>query len=260
MIVPARGLDVSSIQDPAQMRYGDWRAAPGLCFGWRRVSIGAYDDPAAAAHRAGMAAAGYLTGPYHALRGDVPIADQARRFYGHLRADDALPPALDVERAELARADVLAFLEAWGALGGPPLAAYSNRSSWLRIVGAAPLPADLAALLPVAWVAGYPYDTPAGQPVPMDAASVARRSTPPLDKPPAQLPGYAGYDFWQHTGKGALPGYGKFLDLDVYSGTEAELRARFGRPAQPVSDPLAARVATELRAIQTATDALLARL
>lgn len=222
----ARGLDLSANQDPAAMRYGDWRITPGLSFGWYRASIGSITDRHQAAHGAGLRGTDYLTGCYHALHEAVAPAAQAQLFLSLQHAGNRLPPALDVERAALTRQHVLDFLRAWARLGGPRLTLYSSRQRWLGIMGAEPLPDDVRAAFALLWIAAYPFDS--ADPQPMDADSVALRSTPPLTRTPPLLPDpLEWWEIWQHTGHGTLPGYGGFVDLNVYNGTEQDLRARF---------------------------------
>lgn len=229
----ARGLDVSSWQDPAKMRYGDWRGVPGLSFAFYRAGIGTLPDTQATAHGDALRAADYLTGAYWALHEAVSLKEQAARFLAALHPDDCLPPALDVERAALTRAMVLAYLDEWKRLAGPPLTLYTSKQSWEGIMGTAPLPADLRGMFTLGWFAAYPFDVGAGVPVPMDAASVARRSTPPVDRTPPVPAGWA-WDIYQHSGQGSLPGYDRLIDLNVYNGTQAQLRARFDAPREKV--------------------------
>lgn len=246
----ARGLDLSSNNTPPPQIIAAWRSNPGLCFGWYRASIGALRDTLARQHGDALRDAGYVTGCYHALHEAVSAVAQARLFASLQHPGNRLPPMLDVERAALTRAHVLAFVAEWFQVTDLDLGIYTSAKSWHAIVGR-----DEYAFgdLPVLWVAAYPFDTPAGQPAPMDGVSVARRSTPPVATPP--LPAaWPAYDFYQHTGQGSLPGYGAFVDLNVYQGTEAELRTRFG--AAPTIETEAAGVLAQADAITSAAGAL----
>ena len=225
----ARGTDVSQHQRQSELRLDSWRAEPGLSFGWYRASIGTLTDTAQAAHGAALRAAGYLTGAYHAIHEVADPRVQARLFWSLQHAGNRLPPVLDVERARLTRAMVESFVEEWATLGGPPLCIYTSAQSWHAIMGRGAI--AWAAALPL-WVAAYPYDTRAGRPVPMDPVSVALRSTPPTDSDPPLPDPWARWDIWQHSGQGSLPGFGKFIDLNVYNGAGDELAARWGEATE----------------------------
>lgn len=206
------------------MRYAEWRNV--LCFGWYRACIGLFKDTARVGHGNGLRGAGYLTGMYGVIHEAVPAVEQARLFYSLIHEGDELPPALDVERPKVTRSMVETFVDEWERLGGPQLAMYTSGQSWNKIVGGGERWSKY-----FLWCAAYPFDTPPqpdGSDVqPMDANSVRLRSTPPIDRnPPLPLP-WKKWDVHQHSGHGSLSGYGGFLDLNVYNGTEVELRNRF---------------------------------
>lgn len=209
-----------------------WAAWLGLLtFMWGRASIGLDVDELGLEHVQRARAAGFLTGIYHALHEGWSARRQARLFFSLLDPRDKLPPALDVERSGLGEQHVVDFLDEWARLGGPAIVIYTSAPAWHAIVGRG---LRLWARRLLLWVAGYPFD-PDGP--------VHLRSTPPNDRWPAVPDPWAGkhsgegrpdWDWWQHTGNGRLPGYGKALDLNVFWGPLGELRALFD-PALEVS-------------------------
>lgn len=255
----ARGSDVSFYQLAHLMRWLAWRGL-GLCFAWARLSIGISRDTQGHLHVALLRAAGWLFGGYHVLHeGSSPRA-QARFFLQVLeelmppwtpagspgQADGHLPAMLDVERPKLAEWHVVEFLDEWARITTREIAIYTSAKSWHEIVGRG---LKLWARRLKLWVAHYPYDRSdydadgnwQGQL--MDPASVARRSNPPPVDWQAWVPDpwaiatssspAPGWDWLQHTGHGRLDGYSKDLDLNVFKGTEAELRALVGLEAGP---------------------------
>jgi GH25 family lysozyme M1 (1,4-beta-N-acetylmuramidase) len=237
----ARILDVSQNQIPARMRYRDWHGL-GFAGAMRRIAVGLTLDPTADEHRRLQREAGLLTGGYSALRETDPMPAQCQLFIDHLPPDDELPAWADIERAGLTWRQVVAWLDHWDAhAGGRELWCYLNESV-LSKMGAQK--ADRARLTRYGLaVSGYPFDAAAG-PQPLDSDSIALRSNPPMHVRPLIPVPYDHYDSWQHTGHGRLPGYAGDLDLSVYAGTEAELRARF------CGDPELALVAEHVAAIR----------
>lgn len=232
----ARGLDVSGLyQDPAKMRYADWRDL-GFCFGWYSVAIGLTPMVWAAKHQAGMQAAGYLTGNYAVISERGSPVEQARLHVQLRHPDDRLPFMLDAERKLVTESMLRAYCDEYDRLTRVPLWMYTGFPWWTEHVP----PAARARYAKYGLaIAAYPFDRSdydadghwQGQL--MDPASVALRSTPPLLKRPAIPPPWTQEESWQHTGHGSLPGYDRFLDLQVGQWTEAELRARFASDAEP---------------------------
>ena len=262
----ARGGDFSHHQLAARMRWALWRAL-GLLFGWVRLSRGNFRDGQAAAHIAGMRAAGWLIGGYHYLNLEATPRAQARLFVALL--DELLPiwqlPAmLDVEDTRLSEWHVTEFLDEFARLTRREIGIYTSANSWHRIVGRG---MKLWARRLRLWLAHYPHDGPNDKPQAMDAASVARRSTPPPESFVALIPDPwglmtatglpEGWTWLQHTGHGRLPEYDRDLDLNVFAGTEGELRARFD-PAYstPVETPVAKRTGSLIGMHQTGTGPL----
>ncbi len=221
----ARVQDVSGLyQDPAQMRYAEWRQQ-GFTLGFYEVAIGLRLIRWAQEHHDAMRAAGYITGPYLALHeADDPRA-QAAVLVLQRRADDDGPSLLDFERDSLTEPMLAQFCDQYDTSSRWPLWIYTRKGFWESKVPEARRARYAKYGL---YLAAWPHDTPTGQPVPMDPVSVALRSTPPDAQPFVPAPWLA-CDAQQHTGQGSLPGYESFLDLGVYNGTEAQLRARFPR-------------------------------
>lgn len=245
--IPARGQDVAGDNQPvAKMRYADW-AKLGFCYGWVEWIRSGAAVKDAGAHRAAMRTERYLTGAYANLAHGNAGA-QCLMLLSLLNGamDDELGDMLDCENGNLAAGDVIEWCDTHDAETHRRLDIYTSAARWLAIMRGVPA-ATLARFKRYGLViAGYPFDTPAdAQGVdhqPMDAASVARRSTPPaLSKLASYVPApwtVADVISWQHTGHGSLPGYNGFLDLHVATVTQSQLRARFGAAAPaPVPDP-----------------------
>lgn len=249
----ARLLDVSANQLPARMAYPAWRAL-GFAGAVRRIAVGLTLDPTADEHRRLQRNAGYLTTGYSALRETDPMPAQCQLFIDHLPADDELPAWADVERAGLTWRMVIEWLDCWDDhCGNRALWIYTNESVLGRMgVFTLSPPGDRAGRADRARLAryglvvsGYPFDAASG-PQPLDSDSIALRSNPPAHVAPLIPAPWDHYDAWQHTGHGRLPGYAGDLDLSVYAGTEAELRARFAG-----ADPETAAVLEHVAAIRS---------
>lgn len=229
----ARGQDVSGLyQDPKHMRYGDWRSL-GIAYGFYEVAIGLRRINWAAEHRAGMRAAGYLTGPYQALGEYGAPAEQCKLLLASRGPEEELPDMLDVERWFLTESMLRQWCDYHDEHIDRELLIYTNISSWRRIVppDARPRYARYGLL-----IASYPHDAPAGKEQPMDPASIALRSTPPGTPAPTVEP-WPAPNAWQYTGHGRLPEYGNDLDLQVHRLTEAQLRTRYGAVPVPIPPP-----------------------
>jgi hypothetical protein len=243
-----RGIDVSEHQLPRLMRYAEWRARYGLRYGLYRLTIGNRLDSAGLAHRAAMRAAGYATGAYGVPHEVGNQADQARLFLDNL-PDDELAPWFDAERKFLTEPMLARWCDTYDErTNGAALDAYTGKPWWDSHVP--PERRARYARYGLA-IAAYPFDRSdydengnwQGQP--MDPISIALRSTPP---PPSRAPllpaPWTAYRYHQHTGHGSLDGYASFLDLSVFSGTEADLLG-----AAPVPDAAATELAARARAI-----------
>jgi hypothetical protein len=241
--VTDRWVDISEYQPPGAMRWVDWRFPRGQY----RLTIGNRLDMSAFAHRMAMRGAGMLTGPYGVPHEVGNQADQAWRFCDQVAADDENDDWCDAERPGLTEPMLRAWCDSYDRHGRGRLAIYTGYPWWVSHVP----PAARARYAGYKLIlAAYPFDPPAGQPVPMDPISRALRSTPPANRRPVIPPPWTVEDGWQHTGKGSLPGYVGFLDLGIYRVA----------PSAPAPDPLAADLSASADAILRQVAALRARL
>ena len=235
------GMDVSRYQDPARLDYAA-RYAGGARFCFVKASQ-AVPDPAAREHLERAAAAGLLCGLYHFVEPQVPARQQIDLFLStaarlpHWRmvaldveTTGGLPPAA-LSEALRALADGLK-----AALGTPALnrlVIYTRRGfldaycpqawSWLPWF-------DL-------WLAQYPY---AGPVLNLSWEELHARWWPNAELGPSRRAGF-GWKFWQFQGgRFVLPGYPGGVDLDLFNGSEEELRAyawtgpeRLAAPQEP---------------------------
>jgi GH25 family lysozyme M1 (1,4-beta-N-acetylmuramidase) len=206
-----RWIDVSSHQRPELMRWAAW----GFPCGQYRLTLGRRVDPSGPLHRALMRSAGMLTGPYAVPTEYADPADSAWAFVDNIPDDDENDDWCDAERPLLTESQLRAFCDSYDRRSPRQrLAIYTGYPWWVTHV---PPHARARYARYKLILAAYPYDTPAGQPVPMDAGAIARRSTPPPEsRYPAIPPPWDVADGWQHTGQGSLPGYSGFLDMGVY--------------------------------------------
>lgn len=202
----AEGIDVSRYQGSI-----NWRKvrADGKAFAFVKASQGqSYVDPTFEANVKGAKEAGVLIGAYHFL--DAASASAARLEARHFakvleRVGGAaaldLPPVMDYENnpAGLSKSAINSVAKAFlteleSATGRRPII-YSGNSF------AANFDASLSPYK--LWVARYsssaPYDTPA----------------------------WKQWAFWQYSDNGRVDGISGPVDLNVYSGTETELREEF---------------------------------
>ncbi|MDP4098976.1 glycoside hydrolase family 25 protein [Paenibacillus sp. P96] len=204
----AEGIDASRYQGSI-----NWRKvrADGKSFAFVKASQGqSYVDPTFETNVKGAKEAGVLIGAYHFLDATSVSAArlEARHFAEVLeRVGGAavldLPPVLDYETnpAGLSKSAISsvakAFLTDLEDLTGNRPIIYSGNSfssNFDTSLGSYKL-----------WVARYststPYDSPA----------------------------WKQWDFWQYTDSGRVDGISGPVDLNVYSGTEAELREEFAK-------------------------------
>ena len=220
----AVGIDVSLWQDdnstPQMVDFHQSRRA-GVSFAFMKASQGTFADPDFVMNWQHAAEAGLPRGAYHFFTWDVSVSEQARFFAGLLKNNPGeLPPVLDFEMRKYAPADQLRascsakifLMEVEQILGVRPML-YTSPSYWKEF-GAAD---DITFLDYPLWIAHYYVDAP---------------------KVPAP---WKTWTFWQwSTGKGLGPHYGaesKDIDLNVFNGTEANLRERFGLSALPLPEP-----------------------
>jgi lysozyme len=198
------GIDVSNWQGEI-----DWHtvAKSGVRFAYIKATEGAtYQDPRFGTNRAGATEAGIAAGAYHYLRTTSTIPDQVQNFVNivHALLPGDLPPALDIEDPKQwsgkTRTEIAAFALSWldgieEHLGTTPIIYLSPSfaESFLD-----PASAQLAAY-PL-WVAHWNAEQP--------------RIPEPWQR--AQ--------FWQHSSTGRVPGIHEKVDLDWFTGEDADLR------------------------------------
>lgn len=209
------GIDVSVYQPKV-----DWAkvAEAGRRFAYVRLSYSRSVDKWAARHWSGARDAGLLCGGYHFFRNTTEVARQVDAFLGAVASAggysaDALPPALDLE---------------WDRYGSFPSSARAREKymmdalAWLEQVRAEVKKPPLVYTGPNFW---RDIRDPDG--LKQFGLWVARpeRRSPRLPKPWSQ------YLFWQYSHKGTLPGLAGAVDLNVFRGTEEELRELCSRQA-----------------------------
>lgn len=192
-----QGIDVSHYQGTI-----DWAAekARGREFGIASVGDGTYQDPTFAANWNEMKAAGVIRGAYQFFEPAGDPVQQADILIGKVGVlgDGDLPATLDVETAGgQSGATIAAHIRTWSdrveqATGRKPMI-YTGPYFWEASVGSSAFAEN-----PL-WIAHYGV------------------SCPKLPTP------WTGFKFWQYGDSGGT------LDVDVFNGTLAELRA-FARP------------------------------
>lgn len=222
----AQGIDVSHHQGNI-----DWRgvAASGISFAFIKATQNRMDTMYIKNITAARAA-GLLVGAYHFLDNSVTVPDQARaaagKFYAAILAGGGvdLPPVLDYESkapgvtAAQATAVAAAFLQEIERLTGKRPILYTYPAFVSNFSGLSSYPL---------WIARY------------SASQV-----------PADAQGWKQWEFWQYHGGvsgegGALPngkqrvnGISDGVDLNEFNGTEAQLRAKYGKqPAAVETEP-----------------------
>lgn len=201
---PVRGVDVSSYQGEI-----DWTllASQDIEFAFVKATEGAtYTDRCFEANFSGASATGLRVGAYHFFSFDSSGADQAAHFINTVpKIEGMLPPVVDVE------------------FYGDYFDAPADREKVLP---------ELTALLtaleehygvkPILYATGKAYDRYlSGQ---FEENGIWIRD---ILKKPSLSDGRA-WDFWQYSPKGRLDGYDgaeKFIDLNVFCGSEEEFRS-----------------------------------
>jgi lysozyme len=194
-----QGIDVSDHQETV-----DWNAVrqAGKVFAFIKATDGiTYTDPDFATNWSGARAAGLLRGAYHFYETNDDPAAQAENFLNAVQlAPGDLPPVVDIERTKSGQSagQVIQDLQTWldvveQATGLVPII-YTSPGYWDSLgtsaFGRYPL-----------WVAEYGVQSP---------------------KLPA---GWASWTFWQSSESGTVAGVSGAVDLDVFSGTLADLAA-----------------------------------
>jgi GH25 family lysozyme M1 (1,4-beta-N-acetylmuramidase) len=218
----AVGIDVSYCQDGIDEDTSgvNWtEAATHNSFAIIRCSIGETMDRCLYSHYNKAKAAGMLVGFYHYLSENYPGRQQAR-FVSALTndLDFDLPVALDVEAQGLTKQQVMDFVARWKELTIEPLAIYTSRTAWNRIVGPGAQP----------WAAG-------GKLWVADARDVP---APALPDP------WVTWEFWQY-GVKAGPEYPSAIDRNRFRGTIADLENEYGDWLVPPAPPTDIRVTYE---------------
>lgn len=211
-----RGIDVSAWQGAI-----DWNrvAASGVRFSFIRVSDGTHSIDSRFTHNWSAARdAGVLRGAYQFFRAGQDVSAQANIMINALRSDPGeLAPVIDVEADSIqgrSASQVNAAVRQWidmvgAATGTTPIiytGAYVTGSS-AASYAANPL-----------WIAGYFSDY-------SDAHC------------PRITDNWTHWTFWQYSDRGHIPGISGNVDMDVFDGTLAELRAFAGGHAPPTPPP-----------------------
>jgi lysozyme len=199
----AQGIDVS--QDQGTVTWSQVAAA-GYAFAFIKATDGeTYVDPLFAQNWAGAKAAGLLRGAYHFFRAEDDPQAQAQFFWqtvGTLGGNmGELPLVVDVEESmeqsnSVVIANLASFLSSLQQASGRQPMIYTDPGFWNGLgtsaFGGYPL-----------WVAEYGVTAPT-------------------------LPsGWAVWDFWQTSETGSVAGIQGSVDLDVFSGSLAELQQAF---------------------------------
>lgn len=216
------GVDVSKWQDndatPQPMNFAAAKAR-GAAFAFARASYGLTRDPDYQTNVRNMQAAGLLSGAYHFVTwADDPRA-QAQHFYNLTRESALnLPLMLDFEldpfptHGPTAARALIGELE---RLSGVKCGIYTRAEFWNRTLAGLGLEAGR-----VLWVASYNVAAP-------------------------RMPrGWAAWEFWQYTSQGNGPEWGaesRYIDLNRFNGTLAQLAERYGQAAEPILFTIPAR-------------------
>jgi lysozyme len=207
------GIDVSYYQGTV-----DWSAVQraGKVFAFARVSDGtAHPDSQFARNWPAMKAAGLIRGAYQFFRASVDPTAQANLLLSMLEAAGGLkpgdlPPVLDVETVDgQSNATVVARMRTWlarveQAIGRKPLIYTAAMMSTVL--------ADHFSSYPL-WVANYTTQCP------------------------LMPSGWTDWKFWQKSSTGSVAGITGNVDLDVFNGTLAELRAFALQPPDGGTSP-----------------------
>jgi GH25 family lysozyme M1 (1,4-beta-N-acetylmuramidase) len=194
----ARGPDVSWWQGSSV----DWRLAAlgGVTFAYLRASVRLKPDSTYTRNHHEAGKWDILRGGYHYLYPEQSAAEQAQVFAAAL-LEGELPPVVDVEQHGLTEAHVQEFLTEFKAQTGIKAGIYTSRYRWHSLIGTQ-----------AHWAIDHP----------LWVADWRDREEPALPRPWKQ------WEFWQHTNQGRIDGYPKRVDMNVFRGTVAEIRAKYG--------------------------------
>ncbi|WP_028591111.1 glycoside hydrolase family 25 protein [Paenibacillus massiliensis] len=229
----AEGIDVSRYQGTV-----DWRKvrAAGKSFAFIKATQGStYRDPNYTTNVKGARAAGVLDGAYHFVdaTSTEEAVRQAQNFAKALQDEGgassfAFPPVMDYENnpANLSKPQINAiaksFLNELERLTGRKPMIYTGNSF------ANQFDASLGSY--TLWIARY--------------------ST---TRVPADTPAWKQWDFWQYSDSGRVNGIQGAVDLNVYRGTEQELRQAYG---QKEETPMTEEEKKQMQALQQQMAAL----
>lgn len=203
--------DVSGYQRPDLMLWVKW----GIPRGQYRLTLGKRVDPRGPLHRGRMRAALMRTGSYGVPVEYAPtLTDQAWLWIDNIPDDDENDDWVDAERAGLTEPMLSEYCDAYDQHSRRQrLAIYTGWPWWTSHV---PIDRRNRYKGYNLIIASYPYDTPAGKLVPMDARSVKLRSNPPVGIRPAIHSPWMLESGWQHSGQASFEGYPGFLDAGIY--------------------------------------------
>lgn len=229
----AEGIDVSRYQGTV-----DWRKvrAAGKSFAFIKATQGSsYRDPNYATNVKGAREAGVLDGAYHFVdaTSTEEAVRQAQNFAKALQdaggaSSFSFPPVMDYENnpANLSKAQINAiaksFLNELERLTGRKPMIYTGNSF------ANQFDASLGSY--TLWIARY--------------------ST---TRVPADTPAWRQWDFWQYSDSGRVNGIQGAVDLNVYRGTEQELRQAYGQKGET---PMTEEEKKQMQALQQQLTAL----
>ncbi|HYL39529.1 MAG TPA: GH25 family lysozyme [Bryobacteraceae bacterium] len=199
------GIDVSSYQ-----RTVDWTAVAGsgIQFCYIKATEGSScADHGFAQHWRRAGETGLARGAYHFFHPTMPVTTQANFFLhtvGEPQPGD-LPPALDLEAPE-----------EW--VGIPAAARAALAIKWLEIVETRLNLAPIVYLSPAFMIETLRNASALGR-YRLWLAEYTSAAAPRVPSP------WTAWTFWQHMGKGRVPGVALPVDLNWFNGTAGDLQA-----------------------------------
>ena len=208
------GIDVSHHQE-----FIDWQKVrtSGVRFAFVKASEGEeYIDPMFELNTHGAAEAGILPGSYHFYLPKCDPLLQARHYVRTLQelggGVTSLPPCVDIETPGLGKSGfnqaLRVFLEEIFRLTGRTALIYVSPGFWKSYLPVPVLSNYKLLRSGVDWAAEYPL-------------WVAHYTS----GWPYQVYPWAGWAFWQYSSAGQISGISTRVDLNLFSGTPAELAA-----------------------------------
>jgi lysozyme len=204
------GIDVSHWQSEI-----DWAKvkAAGVKFAFIKVSefplnkITMYVDDKFEYNRTGAEANGIYWGAYHFFRTHIDPIIQAEAFCKQVGSVTSLPLVLDLEVAgckgsKLVR-KVKSFVETVTSVSGRKPIIYTSGGFWRPYM-------TYEKLTDVDWAVEYPL-------------WMARYTS----QWPGNIYPWSGWDFWQYSDKGRIPGIKTYVDLNWFTGSLEDLQTRF---------------------------------